>query len=141
MLNQLCFILKGSTKSKEKNPKKIYHSMQISVFPQYYRITKLYHCTQKVKTADRQTALFLFFAFSLPVDHFSEAGQDFTLPLPSFLLVEGRQGPLLVCTVDLVFLSQTHSLHTPMSAACTEGSVQYRGRVNQVYAQLQTSAV
>lgn len=80
---------------------------------------------------DRETALFLFFAFSLSVDHFSKAGQDFTLSLPSFLLVKGCQGPLLVCTVDLVFLSETDSLHTPMSAASTEWSVQYRGRVSK----------
>ena len=58
----------------------------------------------------------LLLAFGLPVHHLPEAGQDLALPLPPLLLVEGRQRSLLVGTVDLVFLSQTHSLHTAMSA-------------------------
>lgn len=41
---------------------------------------------------------------------------DLALSLPPLLLVEGRQSSLLIRTVDLVFLSQTHSLHTAMSA-------------------------
>ncbi|KAJ8014791.1 hypothetical protein DPEC_G00019410 [Dallia pectoralis] len=60
------------------------------------------------------TYSFLFFAFSLPVHHFSKAGENFALPLSPFLLVEGRKSSLFICTVDLVFLSQTHSLHTTM---------------------------
>ncbi len=62
-----------------------------------------------------QDSLLLVFAFSFSVHHFPEAGKDFGLPLSSFLLVKGSKRPLLISTVDLVFLSQTHSLHTPMS--------------------------
>lgn len=62
-----------------------------------------------------QDSLLLVFAFSFSVHHFPEAGKDFALPLSSFLLVKGSKRPLLISTVDLVFLSQTHSLHTPMS--------------------------
>lgn len=62
-----------------------------------------------------QDSLLLIFAFSFSVHHFPEAGKDFALPLSSFLLVKGSKRPLLIGTVDLVFLSQTHSLHTPMS--------------------------
>ena len=57
----------------------------------------------------------LIFAFGFPVHHLPEAGEDLALPLPPLLLVEGGQRPLLVRTVDLVFLSQTHSLHTALS--------------------------
>lgn len=62
-----------------------------------------------------QDSLLLVFAFSFSVHHFPEARKYFALPLSSFLLVKGSKRPLLISTVDLVFLSQTHSLHTPMS--------------------------
>lgn len=58
----------------------------------------------------------LLLAFGLPVHHLPEARQDLALPLPPLLLVEGGQSSLFICTVDLVLLSQTHSLHTTMSA-------------------------
>lgn len=58
----------------------------------------------------------LLLAFGFPVHHLSEARQDLALSLPPLLLVEGRQSSLFIRTVDLVFLSQTHGLHTTMSA-------------------------
>lgn len=62
-----------------------------------------------------QLHLFLFFAFRLSVHHFSEARQNLAFPFPSLLLVERCKGSLFISTVDLVFLSQTHSLHATMS--------------------------
>lgn len=59
---------------------------------------------------------FLLLAFGLPVHHLPEAGQNLALSLPPLLLIEGCQCSLFISTVDLVFLSQTHSLHTTMSA-------------------------
>lgn len=73
---------------------------------------KCYHLIHK-KT--RLLSLLLF-AFGFPVHHFPEAWQDLALSLPPLLLVERCQSSLLISTVDLVFLSQTHSLHTTMSA-------------------------
>ena len=46
--------------------------------------------------------------------HVAEVGEDLGLPLAALLLVERRQRSLLVGTVDLVFLSQTHGLHSSM---------------------------
>lgn len=58
----------------------------------------------------------LLLAFGFPVHHLPEARQDLALSLSPLLLVERCQGSLFVCAVDLVFLSQTHGLHTTMSA-------------------------
>lgn len=58
----------------------------------------------------------LIFAFGFPVDHLPKARQDLALPLPPLLLVEGGQSSLFIRAVDLVFLPQTHSLHTTVSA-------------------------
>lgn len=60
--------------------------------------------------------LLLLLAFGLPVHHLPEAGQNLAFSLPPLLLIEGCQCSLFISTVDLVFLSQTHSLHTTMSA-------------------------
>lgn len=69
----------------------------------------------KFPKGEERKGSFVLFAFSFPVHHFSEAREDFALPLSPFLLVERCQGSLFISTVDLVFLSQTHSLHTTMS--------------------------
>lgn len=62
----------------------------------------------------QQSLLLLAFGFS--VHHFSETRQDLALAFPPLLLVEGGQSSLFIRAVDLVLLSQTHSLHTTMSA-------------------------
>lgn len=69
---------------------------------------------QRVQLQTRCSLLLL--AFGLPVHHLPEAGQNLALSLPPLLLIEGCQRSLFISTVDLVFLSQTHSLHTTMSA-------------------------
>lgn len=69
----------------------------------------------KQQTEITEDSLLLIFSFSLSVHHFPETAKDFTLSLSSLFLVKRCECSLLVGTVDLVFLSQTHSLHTPMS--------------------------
>lgn len=46
-----------------------------------------------------------------------KAGQNLVLPLPSFFLVKGGKGSLLIGTVDLVLFPKSDSLHSAMPAA------------------------
>lgn len=82
---------------------------------------KLYTSCHQTKSKGsnnrRQTGRsLLLLAFGFPVHHLPEARQDLALSLSPLLLVERCQSSLFVCAVDLVFLSQTHGLHTTMSA-------------------------
>ncbi len=62
-------------------------------------------------TSLESSLLFLF-----PRDEFLELREDLLFPLRPFRVVEVGQGSLLIRTVNLVLLSQTHSFHSPMSA-------------------------
>ncbi len=49
------------------------------------------------------------------VNQFPELPQDLILSLGAFHVVELGERTLLIGTVNLVFLSQSHGFHTPMS--------------------------
>lgn len=91
------------------------HSVQTERKKKLY--TSCHQTKSKGSNNRRQTGRsLLLLAFGFPVHHLPEARQDLALSLSPLLLVERCQGSLFVCAVDLVFLSQTHSLHTTMSA-------------------------
>ena len=73
------------------------------------------YCKQMIIVIKVARTLLLLFAFSFSVHHFSETWQNLAFPFPPFLLIKWSQCTLLICTVNLVLLSQTHSFHTTMS--------------------------
>lgn len=66
---------------------------------------------------NKQTDILFFIMIEFRMNHLFELSKDFVLTLLTFLFAEHGQRSFLVCRIDLIFFTYTHSLHTTMATA------------------------